>query len=260
MFKRTISAFILFPLLIFLLLKSPVWFLKILVILTGVICFYEWTNLYNLSVFYFIKGTLILSLALFFSLFLKKTPLWLIFYMFLFFSFLPHLLNYEKEVFKNNFFPFVIGLFYLWIGLYPLGKVLEIKSSVYLIYFFSVVFGNDTGAYLSGKTFGKHKFFFKLSPKKTWEGFFGGLILAVIGGFIVNQIFNFFSFKENLFIALCLGIVAAIGDLFESAFKRAVGKKDAGALIPGHGGMLDRIDGVLFASPVFLLLLSFIGK
>ena len=256
MFKRTISAVILFPLLIFLLLKSPVWFLKILILLVGVICFHEWIGLYDFSLPWFFYGSGILCAGLFSGFFVRSLPLFFIFFFFLFFSFIPHMFKYKKEFFNVYFFPFSLGLFYLWTGLYPLGKIIDLKGSVILIYFFSVVFGNDTGAYISGKTFGRHKFFPGLSPKKTWEGFFGGIILAVIAGIIVNRIFHFFSFPTGLLISILLGIIATIGDLFESAFKRAVGKKDAGTLIPGHGGMLDRIDGVLFASPVFLFIIS----
>ncbi|MEZ0344460.1 MAG: phosphatidate cytidylyltransferase, partial [Caldimicrobium sp.] len=92
--------------------------------------------------------------------------------------------------------------------------------------------------------------------KKTWEGFFGGIVLANLIGFLLNNYFYFWDLKTTVFISTILSLFGVLGDLFESAVKRAVGKKDSGALIPGHGGLLDRIDEVLFASPVFLFLLE----
>ena len=115
-----------------------------------------------------------------------------------------------------------------------------------------IVFAGDTGAYFAGKSLGKHKLYALISPKKTIEGTIGGLIASVGGGalghlLLVPQL----SLVECMLLGGVCGAVAQIGDLAESLFKRATQTKDSGSLLPGHGGMLDRIDGVLFGAPVF---------
>jgi len=129
-----------------------------------------------------------------------------------------------------------------------------------LIYFFSVVFSADTGAYLTGKKLGRTPFFSKISPKKTLEGFIGGIVFAVLVGMTLSYFLKLWSLGISFIISVILALIEALGDLFESAVKRAVGKKDSGAIIPGHGGMLDRIDGVLFASSTFLIILKVIER
>ena len=115
---------------------------------------------------------------------------------------------------------------------------------------FVVTWANDTFAYFAGMLFGKHKLYEKVSPKKTWEGFFGGAAGSVIGALIIRA-----TLLGELPVphAVLLGIGAAIlgpaGDFTESLLKRAAGVKDSGRLIPGHGGLLDRIDALLFVVP-----------
>ncbi len=116
-----------------------------------------------------------------------------------------------------------------------------------------IVFAGDTGAYFAGRSLGRHKLYPLVSPKKTIEGSVGGLIASIGGAalcawLLVPQIPQ----SNALVLGAACGTVAQIGDLAESMFKRASGTKDSGTLLPGHGGMLDRLDGVLFAAPVFL--------
>lgn len=111
-----------------------------------------------------------------------------------------------------------------------------------------IVFLGDTGAYTAGRIFGKHPLYPVVSPKKTWEGSFGGIAFSVIAPVVAH----FWFLPElplvyGIGLAVFLGILGQIGDLCESMIKRAFDVKDSGALLPGHGGMLDRVDGVLFA-------------
>ncbi len=113
---------------------------------------------------------------------------------------------------------------------------------------------NDTGAYAAGRGFGKHKLYPKVSPGKTWEGFAGGMLSAVAGALISKAIF----FPELRLLDCCLlgvatSILGPLGDLSESMLKRAYGVKDSGKLIPGHGGLLDRVDALLFNLPFIYL-------
>ncbi|MTD27285.1 phosphatidate cytidylyltransferase [Erwinia sorbitola] len=130
----------------------------------------------------------------------------------------------------------------------------------WLLYVMFLVWGADSGAYMFGKLFGKHKLAPKVSPGKTWEGFFGGLVTSAL----LSWLFSVFApLQVPLLTLLICSITAALasvlGDLTESMFKREAGIKDSGNLIPGHGGILDRIDSLTAAVPVFacLLLLVF---
>ncbi len=237
-------------------MKSPYQLLITLVYFSGLICLYEWTRLYDLKFPWFLG----LSILWFFGLlgfFWLKDPL-MVFFMFLVFPFLPFLRQYEKDRFAKQFFPAVLGLFYVAIGFYPFLEILGFFSREHLVYFFAVVFANDTGAYLTGKLIGKRPLVPTLSPKKTWEGFIGGILLGVVVSVFCNYLFKIFSFEINFLISLILCLFGVLGDLLESAFKRMVGKKDSGRIVWGHGGLLDRIDGVMVASPVYLFWLKFI--
>lgn len=254
-FKRLITTVVLFPLLIFVILKGSNFLLFILLYLTFIICFYEWSRLLNFDNFWTVLGYLFLTTFFILHFFEILSP-YFYFYFFFLFSFLPFFFRYDKENFRKNFFFFYIGLIYIFIGLYPIYEMILASKRELMLYLFFVVFANDTGAYLTGTLIGRHPFVPKISPKKTWEGFFGGIFLGILVGVLVNYWFNIFDFWINILISLILCLTGVLGDLFESCVKRMVGKKDSGRLIWGHGGLLDRIDGVMFASPCYLLILN----
>ncbi|PAM95243.1 phosphatidate cytidylyltransferase [Flavobacterium sp. IR1] len=129
-----------------------------------------------------------------------------------------------------------------------------------IIGLFVLIWTNDTFAYLVGKSIGKHKLFERISPKKTIEGFIGGVVFAAFAGFLISKFYirpnPDFSGKSILIwtiIALIVSIFGTIGDLIESKFKRVAGVKDSGKIMPGHGGVLDRLDSVIFVAPVIYL-------
>ncbi|MFM2229928.1 MAG: hypothetical protein RL607_1186 [Bacteroidota bacterium] len=129
-----------------------------------------------------------------------------------------------------------------------------------IIGLFILIWTNDTFAYIVGKSVGKHKLFERISPKKTIEGFLGGIVFALLAGFLISKYFiqaaPKFSQKSILIwctIALIVGVIGTIGDLIESKFKRIAGVKDSGKIMPGHGGILDRLDSVIFAAPFVFL-------
>lgn len=124
--------------------------------------------------------------------------------------------------------------------------------------FLILLWSNDTGAYLSGRSFGKHKLFERISPNKTWEGFLGGMLLAVFVALNLEQYFGVLSKWEWLSVALIISIFGTLGDLVESMLKRSLGVKDSGNILPGHGGLLDRFDGLLLACPLVYVYLFFI--
>ena len=129
-----------------------------------------------------------------------------------------------------------------------------------IIGLFIIIWTNDTFAYIVGKSIGKTKLFERISPKKTIEGFVGGVVFAVLAGYLISKLYikpnPSFSDKSILIwtiIALLAGVFGTIGDLIESKFKRIAGVKDSGKIMPGHGGILDRLDSVIFVAPIVFL-------
>ncbi len=123
-----------------------------------------------------------------------------------------------------------------------------------IIGLFILIWINDTMAYVVGKSVGKRKLFERVSPKKTIEGFLGGLIFAVISSVFIAQYYILQPTFIWVSIAILVGVLGTIGDLIESKFKRVAGVKDSGKIMPGHGGILDRLDSIIFVGPfVFLL-------
>lgn len=134
----------------------------------------------------------------------------------------------------------------------------ELYVPFYTLYFFILIWTNDTMAYVCGRLLGKHKLAESISPKKTVEGFVGGLIFTSVMSWIsIRYIFDLHVEYDLIWwlIPVCIGVFATLGDLFESAIKRWVGVKDSGTLIPGHGGILDRFDGAIGAIWSYILLL-----
>lgn len=121
--------------------------------------------------------------------------------------------------------------------------------------FMLMLWANDTGAYVFGINFGKHKLFERHSPKKSWEGFFGGLLTSLLAAFIISTQFQELSFLQWSIVSIIVTTAGTFGDLFESMLKRSISIKDSGSLLPGHGGLLDRFDGLLFAAPLVFLYL-----
>ena len=149
----------------------------------------------------------------------------------------------------------LFGVLYL-----PLSLQLALHISLqeqFLIILAAV--GSDTGAYYAGSYLGKHKIWPRVSPKKSWEGSLGGLcaamlILAVYGSLVSIPLLEHLAFWQWGLIGLLLSLAAQTGDFFESALKRSVGVKDSSNLIPGHGGLLDRLDSIVFVLPVYMFL------
>jgi len=124
-------------------------------------------------------------------------------------------------------------------------------STKLLVFFFLITFGADTGAYYIGKNFGKRKLIPKVSPNKTWEGAIGGLVLSVaFAAMATATFFPELPYKFSIPLAIIMTVVGIFGDLVESAMKRGADVKDAANILPGHGGLLDRLDSLLFNAPI----------
>jgi phosphatidate cytidylyltransferase len=125
--------------------------------------------------------------------------------------------------------------------------------------FFLLLWTSDTGAYLAGRSFGKTKLFERISPKKTWEGSIGGTILSIAVAYGISKLLGFDDVTtfDWMVIAVLVVIFGTFGDLFESLLKRNLHIKDSGTILPGHGGVLDRFDGLFLAIPAVFFYLLF---
>ena len=176
-------------------------------------------------------------------------------------------LLYQKEEYAYQSAPWLfIPLLYIALP-FSLTNLLAfnhagIFSGKLLLALFILLWVSDVGAYLFGMSFGQqngHKLFPRLSPKKSWEGFFGGLITALIAGYILYLTHWLpYHWIHGLILALILHVCGVWGDLAESQLKRHFGVKDSGKIMPGHGGLLDRFDGALMAFPVAIAYLKLI--
>lgn len=160
----------------------------------------------------------------------------------------------------HNWAYFLLGQVIIALPFSLLSFILFIESynPIILIAVFVTIWVNDTGAYLVGMTFGKHRLFERVSPKKSWEGFIGGALAALISGYVFSLFITDINLWQWLIFSEIVVIFGTFGDLLESLLKRTVNVKDSGDVIPGHGGLLDRFDSMLLAAPAIFIFLSFI--
>jgi len=145
-------------------------------------------------------------------------------------------------------------------GLSPLIPIEGlIFSPGIIIGFFLLLWANDTGAYLAGVSFGRHRLMERISPKKSWEGFFGGFILALAAGWLLSGWLGVVETPDWMIISVIISIAGTYGDLIESMLKRSGGVKDSGTIMPGHGGFLDRFDSTIISFPLVYLFISLLG-
>ncbi|UIR55759.1 phosphatidate cytidylyltransferase [Sphingobacterium sp. SRCM116780] len=175
---------------------------------------------------------------------------------------------YIQALFQKRAFPFndigftILGIAYVGLPFYCFTRLAFIGSDFnhFLpLGFMILLWTNDTGAYLAGRSLGKNKLFERISPKKTWEGFVGGVVLAILVSMSFEKYFGTIPQWQWIVVAIIIGVFGTIGDLVESMLKRSLNVKDSGQILPGHGGFLDRFDGLLFAAPLvylFLLLMN----
>ena len=128
-----------------------------------------------------------------------------------------------------------------------------------IIGFFILIWANDTGAYLTGMSLGKHKLMERISPKKTWEGFIGGIIIAALVAWFLSDWLGVVSRFSWVIISMIISVAGTYGDLVESMLKRSTGVKDSGTIMPGHGGFLDRFDSAVVSFPLVYLFISLFG-
>jgi len=260
--KRLITGIIAIPILILLIGPGPRWMFYSLVWLVsfwGLNEFYIMTSPeLSKTIRWIVSGV---TFVLFFLLALRE------FYLAM--GFIPFLVILALSLFMLSGRPFsaentgtlakvLLGPVYITIPLSLLLLIDRFPGGKFWIFFLlAVIFASDTGAFYLGKLFGSHKLHRTVSPGKTWEGAIGGLLSSI---FTAGVFSRFVSLDQHtscvLILAACMSIMGQLGDLCESMLKRNHGLKDSGGILPGHGGILDRIDGLLFGIPVLYGYLS----
>ena len=163
-----------------------------------------------------------------------------------------------------------LGVFYIGVfsasiialrEFYPDNNVEYVKGAFLLISILAAIWIGDSAAYYGGTAFGRHKLFPRVSPKKSWEGAIAGFLFAVLTMIVFKlAVLDFLSWTSAIGIGIIIGLFGQIGDLIESLFKRDSGVKDSSGIIPGHGGIFDRFDSLIFSAPFILLLLNLLEK
>ena len=265
--KRTISGFV-YASLFLLSLKSQLAFI-ILIFVFGIICNVEFSRLVNQRsyVSYIIFALLYVYFTYFEytlisnSFFDESKDILLVFSVFVLIFLIRDLFvkkNLPKFIARN----YIASTFYLsssfvFIALIPM--FFESFNSGIILGVFVLASVNDSFAYAIGKNFGKQKLFESVSPNKTIEGFFGGLFFTCIGSYAISYFTDSSLTNSNwLFISIIVSVFGTIGDLIESKYKRQAKVKDSGIILPGHGGLLDRLDSIILASPFIYLFLIFL--
>lgn len=258
--KRTLSGIIYIALLIGAILFSETTFL-ILFGIFYIISVYEFCRLYRIPM---VRGLLFSVIVAGSAAYLHNSPLNSIYLLVLPFSiYLISDLLQNKNTDKPS-----VAKKYLHLTGYVVLPFLIIAQLPYLnqhytpmllLSIFIMIWCNDTFAYICGKLFGKHKLYEKISPKKTIEGFIGGALFTQIAAFLI---FRYMEIEASLVFWMCtalgISVIGTIGDLIESKYKRQAGVKDSGSIMPGHGGILDRFDSILFAAPFIFLIYKLI--
>ncbi len=204
-------------------------------------------------------SVLITCLCLFFGLKAEPQILQYGFYISLVFNLV---LIFDLILLRQNLLskiPWLTSILYTTL---PLTMMIFLRQNIpfkeLLIGSLIIIWLSDSGAYFTGKRFGKNKLMPSISPGKTWEGFFGAGLFSLIGAIAFTVIFPEIKFQEWIFIAISVWIFGSLGDLVESMMKRHLNIKDSGTVLPGHGGILDRFDGFYFCLPFVIFILVFL--
>ena len=286
---RTITAFVLVAVMLAAILYGPYSFAAFFGILTfGIL--WEFYNLINVSrechIFrplHSLGGVLLFGCAFLFSAHKAPAAIFMCYLAYMMLMFISRLYTRQENPIRELAF-IIMGQVYIACPLamlssiafhtsaFPMGEMLKDYCPIFILSLFFFIWINDTGAYLTGMTCSSlmktHKLFPRVSPKKTWEGVWGGLIFAVLLGWGLSYepVWNFFGIELNdgvrlshiqwVGMGLVVSVFSTFGDLIESFVKRSVGVKDSGNILPGHGGLWDRFDSLIMATPAMMIYLA----
>jgi phosphatidate cytidylyltransferase len=256
--KRISVAFIVLPLLYLFITRSSFFFFFLFLSAASFICQVEFLNLYKVDCFSKYAASVLGILPIYFTYTYGEVPMSFMALVFLVIVFLRLFAKKTASGALYDIAPFIASILYIPILLCYFIKLRAIGPEL-IIYLFLVIWCADSFALYIGKYFGKRKLYVEMSPNKTIEGALAALFGAVFASTLLRTLLGLhISLEKAVLIGLSLGIVGIVGDLAESMFKRDGNVKDSGSFLPGHGGMLDKIDGMLPAAPVlyFTIILS----
>jgi len=261
-FVRGLSGVIYIALVIIAIFASREWFMGLFLLLSA-ITLREFLKLIHLKSYlayvllatglYFLSYSifdinavyLLLILCCFVNLFLLKDVLWT-----------TKIPMFGKKKYVTVIFYLISGFIFLTLIPYMNEKF----APKVLVGVFLIIWSNDSFAYIVGKSFGKRKLLERISPKKTVEGFIGGILGAILASFIIFKfVVDTYTLINWIIIAILASVFGTIGDLIQSKFKRQAGVKDSGVLMPGHGGLYDRLDSIVYASPFIYAYLEIVN-
>lgn len=233
----------------------------------GIVCLYEFSKLIALrGAVHYIIFLIILGVFVFWKYFQPElkieeaTLILLVFSMFVSLFLIRDLFS-KKIIPQTDFKKYLLTTFYMSSSIVFLLLIPTVKDTYepYIILgSFILVWVNDSFAYLTGKNFGKQKLFARISPKKTVEGFLGGLLFSCVASYFIAKFTHTLSFSSWLILAVIISSIGTIGDLIQSKFKRQANVKDSGTILPGHGGIFDRLDSMIFSAPFIYLFLKIV--
>lgn len=263
--KRTLSGFVFIVIIIASILLSQYSFLFVFTIITcfAIHEFHKLTNQQqNVNVNLYaaiIGGVLLFVSSFFYASELTVFPIFVIYGLYILTVFISELFR-QKPNPLNNLAYFVLGQIFIALPFSILNFILFVDNwqPIILLALFVTIWVNDSGAYVTGVTFGKHRLFERISPKKSWEGFVGGAVFALLSGYIFSVFIPEISLICWIIFSEIIVVFGTFGDLIESLLKRTVQVKDSGSIIPGHGGILDRFDSMIFAVPIIFIYLIII--
>ncbi|MDY0781127.1 phosphatidate cytidylyltransferase [Tenacibaculum sp. IB213877] len=252
---RSISAIVYAGIFLFAILFSAETYIGLITLFAG-ICIWEFSKIINYKSYI---PYLLLGLCSAFVFVERPTisKTWIILLVTLF-SAVKLLIDLfsEKLTSKSKLTTLIVQIEYLVLPFFFLTLLPFLNKEYHpnlIIYIILIIWTNDSFAYIVGKNFGKRKLFERISPKKTIEGFIGGLIFSIIIGFIIGKYSALFTIGDWIIIATIVSVFGTMGDLVESKFKRQANVKDSGTIMPGHGGLLDRLDSLFFLAPFVYL-------
>ena len=257
--KRWLTAVIGIPLLVIIIGPAPRWVFALLLLSVSIISLSEFYRITSPDLPRKVRWLCyLLTFVLFFLIFFRQfmvVPAIIVLFAFLIMAYYMFSHSIPSRIWTADIGKTLLGAIY---AVLPISLLLLIdfnpEGKAWIFFLLAVIFANDTGALYCGKLFGKHKLYKTISPNKTWEGAVGGLITSLLIGLIFLRIWPIQQVDvEIICLILMLSISAQIGDLSESMIKRNHGIEDSGFLLPGHGGFLDRIDGLLFAIPILYI-------
>lgn len=257
---RTLSGLLYVTILLFSIFSSEKWYI-LLFLIFGIICLREFLRLISFQFWY--PYLILIAFILFFSYYKVYTPITMVLLgltvctgFYLIKNLFSTKIRRLRKIHKLHITIFYVISGFVFLTLLP-SHTDEFSPYIVAGLFF-LIWTNDTFAFIIGKSFGRHKLFSSISPKKTIEGFFGGLVFACIASFFIHKFTESLNFNIWLSLAIVMSTLGTFGDLIESKLKREAGVKDSGTLMPGHGGLYDRLDSILFASPfIYLVLIIF---